>query len=100
MPGSASAGGFADGVGDVVGDLESLDADGLAIRSADGSLVVIAAAAVVAARVVGPSMRSALELEAVSGRSWPALEEGMARAMVAAGGRRLHGSGELGTGAG
>jgi GNAT superfamily N-acetyltransferase len=62
------------GVGDVVGDLESLDADGLAIRSADGSLVLVAAAAVVAARVVGPSMRAAFELEAVSGRSWPALD--------------------------
>jgi N-acetylglutamate synthase len=61
-------------VGDVVGDLESMDADGLAIRSADGSLEVIDAAAVVAGRVVGPSMRSAFELEAVSARSWPALE--------------------------
>jgi len=57
---------------DVVGDLESLDADQLAIRRSDGSLVAIEAAAVIAARVVGPSLLSARELEEVSGRSWPA----------------------------
>lgn len=64
-----------DGVGDVIGDLHSLDADGLAIRVADGSLVVIATASVVAARVVGPSPLSARELEEVAGRSWPAAED-------------------------
>jgi hypothetical protein len=58
-----------DGVGDVIGDLHSLDADGLAIRLSDGSLVVVAAASLVAARVVGPSRLSARELEAVSGRA-------------------------------
>lgn len=63
------------GATDVVGDLEILDADGLAIRRPNGSLVSVAAAAVVAARVVGPSPLSARELEAVSGRSWPAPEE-------------------------
>jgi GNAT superfamily N-acetyltransferase len=62
-------------VGDVVGDLESLDAEVLVIRRSDQSLVVVAAADVVAARVVGPSPRAALELEAVSGRSWPAPDE-------------------------
>ena len=60
---------------DVVGDLEILDADQLAIRRSDGSLVVIEAAAVIAARVVGPSLLSARELEEVSGRSWPAPDE-------------------------
>src|SRR5450432_3051195 len=60
-----------DGVGDVIGDLHSLDADGLAIRRSDGSLVVVAAASLVAARVVGPSPLSARELEAVSGRAVP-----------------------------
>src|SRR5450631_2330700 len=64
-----------DGVADVIGDLDFLDADGLAIRRSDGSLVAIEAAAVVAARVVGPSPRSARDLEAVAGRSWPAAEE-------------------------
>src|SRR5450631_4776222 len=64
-----------DGVADVIGDLESLDADQLAIRRSDGSLVAIEAAAVVAARVVGPSLLSARELEEVSGRSWPAPDE-------------------------
>jgi N-acetylglutamate synthase len=63
------------GATDVIGDLDSLDADRLAIRRSDGSLVVIEAAAVVAARVVGPSLLSARELEAVSGRSWPAPDE-------------------------
>ncbi len=60
---------------DVVGDLESLDADQLAIRRSDRSLVVIEAASVIAARVVGPSLLSARELEEVSGRSWPAPDE-------------------------
>lgn len=64
-----------DGVADVVGDLESLDADGLAIQHSDGSLVVVDSASVVAARVVGPSPKSARELEAVSGRAVPAPEE-------------------------
>jgi N-acetylglutamate synthase len=64
-----------DGVADVIGDLESLDADGLAIRVADRSLVVIDTASVVAARVVGPSPLSARELEEVAGRSWPAAED-------------------------
>jgi len=63
------------GATDVVGDLESLDADQLAIRRSDGSLVVVGADAVVAARVVGPSLLSARELEEVSGRSWPAPDE-------------------------
>jgi N-acetylglutamate synthase len=63
------------GVADVVGDLETLDADGLAIRRPDGVLVHVEAAAVVAARVVGPSPRAARELEAVSGRCWPATDE-------------------------
>jgi GNAT superfamily N-acetyltransferase len=63
------------GVADVVGDLETLDADGLAIRRPDGVLVQVGAAAVVAARVVGPSPRAARELEAVSGRGWPGLDE-------------------------
>ena len=60
---------------DVVGDLESLDADQLAIRRSDGGLVVIEAPSVIAARVVGPSLLSACELEEVSGRSWPAPDE-------------------------
>src|SRR5664279_1347779 len=64
-----------DGVADVIGDLESLDADGLAIRRSDGSLVAIDTASVVAARVVGPSPLSARELEGVAGRSWPAAED-------------------------
>jgi N-acetylglutamate synthase len=63
------------GATDVVGDLEILDAEQLAIRRSDGSLVVIEAALVVATRVVGPSLLSARELEEVSGRSWPAPEE-------------------------
>jgi GNAT superfamily N-acetyltransferase len=60
---------------DVVGDLEILDADQLAIRRSDGSLAVISVPAVVAARVVGPSLLSARELEEVSGRIWPAPDE-------------------------
>src|SRR5665213_1730340 len=64
-----------DGVVDVVGDLDFLDADQLAVRQRDGALVTVPRRDVVAARVVGPSMRSAIELEAVSGRSWHALEQ-------------------------
>jgi GNAT superfamily N-acetyltransferase len=67
--------GLLSGATDVVGDLEILDADQLAVRQSDGSLVAIEAALVVAARVVGPSLLSARELEAVSGRSWPAPDE-------------------------
>jgi ribosomal protein S18 acetylase RimI-like enzyme len=63
------------GATDVVGDLEIMDADQLAIRRPDGSLVVIEAELVVAARVVGPSLLSARELEEVSARSWPAPDE-------------------------
>ena len=63
------------GATDVVGDLDSLDADGLAIRRSDGSLVVIEPAWIVAARVVGPSPLSARELEAVSGRAVPVPDE-------------------------
>jgi GNAT superfamily N-acetyltransferase len=63
------------GATDVVGDLEILDADQLAIRRSDGSLVVIPSDAVVAVRVVGPSLLAARELEEVSGRSWPAPDE-------------------------
>ncbi len=63
------------GATDVVGDLEILDADQLAIRRSDGSLTAIAAPSVVAARVVGPSLLAARELEEVSGRIWPAPDE-------------------------
>ena len=70
VPGSAAG-----ALGDVIGDLVSLDADSLVIRRSDASLVVVAAADVMAARVVGPSPRAALELEAVSGRSWPAADD-------------------------
>jgi N-acetylglutamate synthase len=64
-----------DGVGDVTGDLISLDADQLAVRDRDGSLVTVARRDVVAARVVGPSPLAARDLEAVSGRSWPPLDD-------------------------
>jgi ribosomal protein S18 acetylase RimI-like enzyme len=64
-----------DGLTDVVGDLESVDADQLAIRRSDGSLVVITLASVLACRVVGPSPLSARELEAVSGRAVPVPDE-------------------------
>jgi N-acetylglutamate synthase len=63
------------GATDAVGDLEILDADQLAIRRSDGSLAVVSTAEVVAARVVGPSLLSARELEEVSGRSWPAPDD-------------------------
>jgi GNAT superfamily N-acetyltransferase len=63
------------GATDVVGDLEILDGEQLAIRRSDGSLAVVSAAEVVAARVVGPSLLSARELEEVSGRIWPAPDE-------------------------
>jgi ribosomal protein S18 acetylase RimI-like enzyme len=57
---------------DVVGDLLSVDDDVLAIRVASGDLVPVPHADVVAARVVGPGPRSAIELEGVSARGWPA----------------------------
>jgi GNAT superfamily N-acetyltransferase len=63
------------GATDVVGDLEILDADQLAIRRSDGSLAVIATDSVAAVRVVGPSLLSARELQEVSARSWPAPDE-------------------------
>ena len=63
------------GATDVVGDLEILDVDQLAIRRSDGSLTVVATAPVVATRVVGPSLLAARELEEVSGRIWPAPDE-------------------------
>lgn len=63
------------GATDVVGDLEILDGDQLAIRRSDGSLAVISTDAVVAVRVVGPSLLAARELEAVCARSWPAPDE-------------------------
>jgi hypothetical protein len=44
-----------DGLGDVVGDLVSWDGDGLAVRRRDGSVVAIAEADVVAAKVVPPA---------------------------------------------
>jgi len=64
-----------DGLTDVVGDLESVDADQLAIRRSDGSLTVIPVASILASRVVGPSPLSARELEAVSGRAVPVPDE-------------------------
>jgi N-acetylglutamate synthase len=63
------------GATDVVGDLEILDGEQLAIRRSDGSLTVVATASVVAARLVGPSLLAARELEEVSGRIWPAPDE-------------------------
>ncbi|HTC70008.1 MAG TPA: GNAT family N-acetyltransferase [Acidothermaceae bacterium] len=63
------------GATDVIGDLDSLDADELAIRRSDGSLVVIHRDDVVAARLVGPSPMSARELEGVSGRAVPVTDE-------------------------
>jgi GNAT superfamily N-acetyltransferase len=63
------------GATDIVGDLEILDAEQLAIRRSDGSLAVVSTASVVAARVVGPSVLAARELEEVSGRIWPAPDE-------------------------
>jgi GNAT superfamily N-acetyltransferase len=63
------------GATDVVGDLEILDVDQLGIRRSDGLLVVVDARAMVAARVVGPSLLSARELESVSASSWPAPDE-------------------------
>ena len=60
---------------DIVGELEAADADVLAIRDRTGDLVLVNAADIVAARVVGPSPREAIELEAVSGRGWPASDE-------------------------
>jgi len=63
------------GATDAVGDLEILDADQLGIRRSDRSLTVVSTASVVAARVVGPSLLAARELEEVSGRIWPAPDE-------------------------
>jgi N-acetylglutamate synthase len=63
------------GATDVIGDLDFLDADQLTIRRSDGSVVVIELSSVVAARVIGPSLLSARELEAVSGRSVPVPDE-------------------------
>lgn len=60
------------GLSDVVGELESLDDETLAIRRRDGELVSVATADVVVAKVVGPSLRSAIELEGVAARGWPA----------------------------
>jgi GNAT superfamily N-acetyltransferase len=65
----------ADALTDVVGDLDSLDADQLAIRRSDGSRLVVALASIAACRVVGPSPLSARELEAVSGRAVPVPDE-------------------------
>ena len=63
------------GATDVVGDLEILDVDQLAIRRSDGSLAVISAPSIAAARVVGPSLLAARELQEVSARSWPTPDE-------------------------
>ena len=63
------------GATDVVGDLEILDGEQLAIRRSDGSLAVVSTTQVVAARVVGASLLAARELEEVSGRIWPAPDE-------------------------
>jgi ribosomal protein S18 acetylase RimI-like enzyme len=57
---------------DVVGDLESLDGENLAVRTPAGSLVTICRTDVVAARVVGASPREAIEIEGVAARGWPA----------------------------
>lgn len=57
---------------DAVGDLERADDETLAVRTSDGSLVTVARTDLVAARVVGPSPREAVELEGVAARGWPA----------------------------
>lgn len=44
-----------DGLGDVVGDLLAWDETGLSVRRRDGSVVAIAEADVVAAKVVPPA---------------------------------------------
>lgn len=59
-------------VGDVVGELESLDDETLAVRRRDGELVPVATSDVVAAKAIGASLRSAIELEGVSARGWAA----------------------------
>lgn len=59
-------------VTDVVGELEALDGETLAIRGRNGDLVSVAVGDVVAAKTVGPSLRSAIELEGVAARGWPA----------------------------
>ncbi len=60
---------------DVVGDLESTDDGYLRVRRRDGVIVAVARADVVAARVVGPSPRSARALEGVTARDWPAAKD-------------------------
>jgi len=57
---------------DVVGDLESLDDANVAVRTPAGSLVTVDRADVLAARVVGPSPREAVEIEGFAARGWPA----------------------------
>jgi ribosomal protein S18 acetylase RimI-like enzyme len=57
---------------DVVGDLEAFDDASVAVRTADGTLVAVPSPDVVAARVVGPSTRAAVDLEGVAARAWPA----------------------------
>ncbi|MGH8890696.1 MAG: GNAT family N-acetyltransferase [Acidothermaceae bacterium] len=57
---------------DVVGELESMDDETLAVRRRDGELVSVAASNVVAAKAIGPSLRSAIDLEGVAARGWPA----------------------------
>jgi len=59
-------------LGDVVGTLESWDAGVLAIRHRDGHLVRVAASDIVVSKVIGPSLRAAIELEGISARGWPA----------------------------
>jgi len=57
---------------DVVGDLISADDDVLAIRVSSGDLVRVPTPDLVAARLIAPSPRSAIELEGVTARGWPA----------------------------
>jgi GNAT superfamily N-acetyltransferase len=57
---------------DIVGDLESLDDEILAVRTSAGSVVKVSRADVVAARVVGASPRGAVEIEGFAARGWPA----------------------------
>ncbi len=59
-------------ISDVVGDLECLDDDELAVRTSAGTLVTTSFSDVVAARLVGGSPREAVELEGVAARGWPA----------------------------
>ncbi len=57
---------------DVVGDLEFMDDETLAVRNSTGTLVTVSRSDVAAARVVGASPREAIELEGVAARGWPA----------------------------